>query len=316
MYIEKKNRLWHNLGIVVKKGEKEKMKLNKLLVKIALTAMCFSVGFGMFGLEADAAKKKSSKETTKKAEKTVITDYSAVFNAQEYYNMYPDLQVNIGMDEEALLNHFKVFGMREGRLGNTTFNVKAYMMNNLDLVADMKADDLSEYYEHYIKTGCAEGRVATYLENQELPFEVLSTYTTYYDATEERATNVEVAASKIHGIVLAPGESFSYHRTVGDRTRANGYVPGPAFSGGKVVSAIGGGICQVSSNLYVSLLLAGIEPTEHHYHGLPVDYVPKGLDAVIAKNIKDLKFKNTKDFNIVIDAAASDGVLTVRLLRG
>lgn len=288
------------------------MKLNKLLVKIAFAAMSFSVGIGMFGLEAEATKKANTKEE----ENVIITDYSAVFNAQEYYNMYPDLQVNVGMDEEALLNHFKAFGMREGRLGNTAFNVKAYMVNNLDLVADMKADDLSEYYEHYITKGCAEGRVATYLENQELPLDVLSTYTTYYDATEERATNVEVAASKINGVVLAPGESFSYHKTVGDRTRANGYVPGPAFSGGKVVSAIGGGICQVSSNLYVSLLLAGIEPTEHHYHGLPVDYVPKGLDAVIAKNIKDLKFENTKDHNIIIDAVASDGVLTVRLLRG
>ena len=153
------------------------MKLNKLLVKITLATMCFSVGTAVFGLEAEAAKKNSKKANSQR-EEVIITDYSAVFNAQEYYNMYPDLQVNIGMDEEALLTHFIAFGMREGRLGNTAFNVKAYMMNNLDLVADMKADDLSEYYEHYITKGCAEGRVATYLENQELPFEVLSTYTT------------------------------------------------------------------------------------------------------------------------------------------
>ena len=257
-----------------------------------------------------------SKEKAKKTQEVEITDYSAVFNAEEYYMLHPDLQEVIGMDEEALFQHFKNFGMREGRSGRTNFNLKAYMMNNLDVVADLKADDLSEYYEHYIVYGCKEGRVTMFLENQELPENMLSTYTTYYDATQERATNVEVAASKINGKVIAPGESFSYHRTVGDRTRANGYVPGPAFSGGKVVSAIGGGICQVSSNLYVSLLLAGIEPTEHHYHGLPVDYVPKGLDAVIAKNIKDLKFKNTTNHNIIIDAVAKDGVLTVNLLRG
>lgn len=292
------------------------MKLYKLMSKIALSAMCFAVGFSVLGLEAEAAKKKESKENTKKVEEVVITDYSAVFNAQEYYNFYPDLQIAFGMDEEALLQHFKEFGMKEGRIGNSCFNVKAYMVNNLDLVADLKADDLSEYYEHYIIRGCEEGRISSYQEGQLLPEDVLSTYTTYYDATEERATNVEVAASKIHGKVIQPGETFSYHLTVGDRTRSNGYVPGPAFSGGKVVSAIGGGICQVSSNLYVSLLLAGIEPTEHYYHGQPVDYVPKGLDAVIAKNIKDLKFKNTTNYNIVIDAAAKDGVLTVNLLRG
>ena len=292
------------------------MKLNKLIMLTSLTVMCFSVGFHVFGLEAQAAKKKSDKEKTKKTQEVEITDYSAVFNAEEYYMLHPDLQEVIGMDEEALFQHFKNFGMREGRSGRTNFNLKAYMMNNLDVVADLKADDLSEYYEHYIVYGCKEGRVTMFLENQQLPENMLSTYTTYYDATQERATNVEVAASKINGKVIAPGESFSYHRTVGDRTRANGYVPGPAFSGGKVVSAIGGGICQVSSNLYVSLLLAGIEPTEHHYHGLPVDYVPKGLDAVIAKNIKDLKFKNTTNHNIIIDAVAKDGVLTVNLLRG
>lgn len=307
--------LWHNLDISVEKGEM-RMKLNKLIMLTSLTVMCFSVGFHVFGLEAQAAKKKSDKEKVKKTQEVEITDYSAVFNAEEYYMLHPDLQEVIGMDEEALFQHFKNFGMREGRSGRTNFNLKAYMMNNLDVVADLKADDLSEYYEHYIVYGCKEGRVTMFLENQQLPENMLSTYTTYYDATQERATNVEVAASKINGKVIAPGESFSYHRTVGDRTRANGYVPGPAFSGGKVVSAIGGGICQVSSNLYVSLLLAGIEPTEHHYHGLPVDYVPKGLDAVIAKNIKDLKFKNTTNHNIIIDAVAKDGVLTVNLLRG
>lgn len=288
------------------------MKLNKLITLTSLTVMCLSAGFGAFGLEAQAAK---SKKNTEKTEE-VITDYSAVFDAEDYYNLHPDLQEVYGMDEEALFQHFCVYGMKEGRSGRKDFNLKAYMINNLDIVAVLKADDLSEYYEHYIEYGSKEGRVTMFLEGQELPEGMLSTYTTYYDATEERATNVEVAASKINGKVIAPGESFSYHKTVGDRTRANGYVPGPAFSGGKVVSAIGGGICQVSSNLYVSLLLAGIEPTEHHYHGLPVDYVPKGLDAVIAKNIKDLKFVNTTNHDIIIDAVAKDGVLTVNLLRG
>lgn len=292
------------------------MKLYKVLTKGALAAICAVTCFGVLGMEAEAAKKKSKKTETPKEVVEEITDYSAVFDAKEYYSLYPDLQVALGDNEEALLQHFKVFGMKEGRIGKLDFDVKAYMVNNLDLVADMKADDLSEYYEHFIRRGKEEGRIATYLENQRLPEGVLSTYSTLYDVTEERATNVEVAASKINGVVLAPGESFSYHLTVGDRTRANGYVPGPAFSGGKVVSAIGGGICQVSSNLYVSLLLAGIEPTEHHYHGLPVDYVPKGLDAVIAKNIKDLKFTNTTDNVLVIEAIAADGVLTVNLLRG
>ena len=78
----------------------------------------------------------------------------------------------------------------------------------------------------------------------------MSTYTTYYDPTESRATNVELAASRINGMVLKPGDSFSYSDSVGDRTRANGYVEGPMFLNGKEVPGIGGGICQVSTTLY------------------------------------------------------------------
>ena len=127
---------------------------------------------------------------------------------------------------------------------------------------------------------------------------------------------MELAASRINGMILRPGQSFSYSDSVGDRTRANGYVEGPMFVGGKEVPGVGGGICQVSTNLYAAMLFAGIAPTEHHYHGQPVDYAPVGLDATIAKGYLDLRFKNTYDYDIVIEAVAKDGVLTVSLLRG
>ena len=193
---------------------------------------------------------------------------------------------------DALLKHFKEFGMKEGRIGKPEFNVKAYMKNNLDLVGLIKADDMTEYFAHYIKYGKQEGRVSTFLQGQEPKNELIATHTTYYDASEKRAKNVELAASRINGTILAPGKKFSFSTSVGTRTIANGYVNGPSFAGGKEVESIGGGICQVSSNLYVTLLLAGIEPDEHHYHGLAVDYVPIGLDAAIAEGYWDLRFTN------------------------
>mgnify|MGYP002508131285 CR=1 FL=1 len=79
------------------------------------------------------------------------------------------------------------------------------------------------------------------------PTNELGRYTTYYDTTEERALNVEVAASRINGVVLQPGEKFSFSRTILPRTRANGYGMGPVIIGGKIVRGMGGGICQVSS---------------------------------------------------------------------
>ena len=292
------------------------MRFNKKGIALSL----FSLGLCLVinGIQAEAAfvKRTEVKKMQQQKKSVVISDYSAIFDANYYYATYPDLQMAFGNDEQALFDHFVKCGMKEGRVGNASFNVKAYMKNNLDLVGLLKADDLTDYYAHYVSAGKEEGRIAQY-QNGQAPTEgVLATHTTYYDVTEQRAINVELAASRINGMIIEPNKSFSYSNSVGTRTVENGYVDGPSIANGKEVSSIGGGICQGSSNLYVSMLLAGIEPTEHHYHGLPVDYVPKGLDAAIAENYLDLRFTNNFAHNIVIEAIAKDGVLTVSLLRG
>ena len=294
------------------------MKVNKIMAMFALTAICFWGAFMGNGIQvlADANERPEIKKAQNDMRSKVIEDYSVIFDAEHYYNMYPDLQSAIGKDEAALLKHFIEYGMKEGRVGNASFNVKAYMKNNPDLVGLLKSNDLTLYFKHYANFGRKEGRISLYQEGQAPREGVLGSHTTYYDTTESRAVNVELAASRINGMVLKPGQKFSYSDSVGDRTKANGYVEGPMFVGGKEVPGVGGGICQVSTNLYAAMLFAGIEPTEHHYHGQPVDYAPVGLDATIAKGYLDLRFKNTCNYNIVIEAVAKDGVLTVSLLRG
>lgn len=240
-----------------------------------------------------------------------VPDYSAVFDATYYYNTYPDLQQNIGNDPAALLNHFITSGMKEGRNGNAAFNVKAYMYNNLDLVAVYGAKDLSDYYIHYICYGQKEGRKTQYTQGTAPQANILASYSTTYEVTEPRAVNVELAAARIDGLKIAPGEKFSFSTSVGTRTIQNGYVEAPSFASGKVVSSVGGGICQVSSNIYVVMLLSGITPTSHYFHSLPVDYVPTGLDAAIVEGYKDLTFSNPFDFTIVIHAVTDNGKLTV-----
>ena len=323
-----------SIGYKIKKKDREKnMKFNKWLFAMTLSVSCVATAVPCIHAEAVTAKKTettktntttkttnnkttNNKTTTVQKKQVVISDYSAIFDANYYYNTYPDLQAAFGKDDAKLFEHFVKCGMKEGRVGNADFNVKAYMKNNLDLVGLFKADDLTEYYAHYANNGKAEGRIAQYQANQAPREGVLATHTTYYDPKESRAINVELAASRINGMVIEPGKVFSYSDSVGRRTVENGYVDGPSFANGKEVSSIGGGICQVSSTLYVSMLLSGIEPIEHHYHGLPVDYVPKGLDASIAENVQDLRFKNNSAYNVVIEASAKDGVLTVSLLRG
>lgn len=234
--------------------------------------------------------------------------FRAVFDASFYYNAYPDLQEAIGYDEEALFEHYMEYGVFEGRSGDGAFYLCAYINRYEDLLAAFGAD-YGAYCRHYVEYGRQEGRSAL----PEGEDDLLGSYTTYYDTTESRAINVQKAAERIDGVVLQPGETFSFNKTVLPRTRANGYVMGPVFSGGREVQGIGGGICQVSSNLYVAMVLAGIPATEHYHHSLPVDYVPRGLDATISGNSKDLKFVNPYSCAIVIRSSAQDGTLVVSL---
>jgi len=242
------------------------------------------------------------------------TDYSAVFDAEYYYNTYSDVQEVIGHDADRLLRHFVTSGMREGRVAKADFDVRAYMKNNLDLLAIYGVKDLSQYYYHYMETGRKEGRIATANGNLGSVNEIAS-FSTNYNTSEDRAVNVELASNRIDGIVVQPGEVFSFSNSIMSRTAENGYVMAPSFASGKVVSSIGGGICQVSSTLYVTMLLSSIPATERYAHSLEVDYVPKGLDSAIVEGVKDLRFRNPYDYPVCIHSSAKDGMLTVSISK-
>lgn len=143
----------------------------------------------------------------------------------------------------------------------------------------------------------------------------LSTYSTTYDASNyNRSINLKVSANKINGVVLMPGEEFSYNKTLGQRTAAAGYKPAAAFVGGKIVNEYGGGICQTSSTLYNTVLLANLEITTRTNHGFPVGYVPVGRDATVSWGTLDFKFKNNRKYPIKIRAYASNGVVKIDIL--
>lgn len=240
-------------------------------------------------------------------------DYSLVFDWEYYYNNYTDLQQAIGKNEAALFEHFVTTGMKEGRNGSADFQLKAYMLNNLDLLPIYGAKDLSAYYIHYMTCGKAEGRNALFNSGMTFPADSLAGFTTVYNTQEARAINVELAAAKINGMIIEPGQTFSFSDSVESRTLENGYVEAPSFASGKVVTSVGGGICQVSSTLYITMLLSGIPATQHYFHSLPVTYVPTGLDAAIAEGTKDLRFVNPYSYPIVIEAVTNNGILTVNL---
>lgn len=143
--------------------------------------------------------------------------------------------------------------------------------------------------------------------------DVLSECITDIDGTENRLNNVVVAAKAMNGVILLPGEVFSYNDTLGPRSIARGYLPAPAYIGGKTVDDVGGGICQNSSTLYVAVLQANLEIVKRVNHMFAVGYVPDGLDATVAYNAIDFQFRNNTDYPIRIEASVAERKMIVKL---
>ena len=144
--------------------------------------------------------------------------------------------------------------------------------------------------------------------------DILGRFTATSDSDPDRNVNLQKACESINGLILMPGDIFSYNNALGERTEANGYRPGPSYAGNDTVDTIGGGICQVSSALYYCVLVADLGITERDYHGFYPGYVPLGMDAVVSWGSLDFKFYNNTNYPIRIDATASGGSVTVSIM--
>ena len=141
---------------------------------------------------------------------------------------------------------------------------------------------------------------------------LLSSFSTRFDENnKERSNNLNIAASKIDGTILAPGEEFSYNKIVGERSIAAGYKEAKIYQGGKVIDGLGGGICQISSTLYNAVVCANLDVTERYNHQFITSYVQPGRDATVAYGSKDFKFKNNRTYPIRIDVYITSGIAKV-----
>lgn len=142
----------------------------------------------------------------------------------------------------------------------------------------------------------------------------ISSYSTRYDGGDvNRSTNLELACEKINDVIILPGETFSYNKTLGERSKAAGYKTAKVYENGEVVDGIGGGICQISSTLYNAVLKANLEIVERRNHQFITSYVEEGRDATVAYGVTDFKFKNSRKYAIKIKASASNGVATIEI---
>lgn len=180
---------------------------------------------------------------------------------------------------------------------------------NLDEAKELLKEDKEEYIITLIVT--EPQKTTSDIGTEAFP-DRISIFQTRYDATNRtRTTNLQLAVNKINGVVLMPGETFSYNKTLGKRTAEAGYKDAAGYSGGKVVQMIGGGICQISSTLYDAVVYANLEIVERHNHAFLTSYVGAGKDATVVYGSLDFQFKNTREYPIKIVSYMQNGIATV-----
>ncbi len=198
--------------------------------------------------------------------------------------------------------------MPDGQKFDAEFYAAAYP----DVTAEIGTAE-ADLYQHYVTYGKAEGRKAYATDQPVVNKTLLCTKSSAYDTLEDRRINVELAADRINGIILTPGSTFSFSKSVGTRTKENGYVVAESFASGRKTTSVGGGICQVSSTLYCGIaesLPAQIKVTERHKHSALVDYVPENMDATIAEGSLDFQFQNVGTKNLQIVTSCDQGIVT------
>ena len=142
----------------------------------------------------------------------------------------------------------------------------------------------------------------------------LAEYTTSFSPNNtNRVTNIYLSAQKTSDVLLMPGEEFSYNDLTGKRIASNGYKDAPVIINGKLEQDVGGGVCQVSSTLFNSVMYSGLDITSRRNHSLKSSYVPIGQDAMVTDGGSDFRFKNPYNHPIYIKNVLSNGTITSRI---
>ena len=188
-----------------------------------------------------------------------------------------------------------------------------------EIVPDVKgfAFDVSEAESLWNAAGLLEEvRIPVKIDMPEMTAEQLvaslfrdklgSQTTLYTYSSDARINNIKLCAAKLNGLVLNPGEEFSFNGTIGQRTTEAGFKDAAAYNDGQVVQEVGGGICQVSSTIYCAAMLAQMTTVERTCHMFVVTYLPYGLDATVSWPGPDYKFRNDRDYPVKIVAYCND----------
>jgi len=144
---------------------------------------------------------------------------------------------------------------------------------------------------------------------------VMGHHLTKFAVTDrDRNFNLKLAASKLNGVVLKPGEEWSFNATVGERSEKEGYKVAHVITAGEMVDGLAGGTCQISTTLFGAAFFAGIDIVKTTNHSRPSAYTPLAFDATVVWPDTDLKLKNPYDFPVVIHYRVANGEALVEIL--
>jgi vancomycin resistance protein YoaR len=144
---------------------------------------------------------------------------------------------------------------------------------------------------------------------------VLGHYETKFSvADKDRNFNLKLAASKVNGYVMKPGEEWSFNDTVGERSQKMGYKVAHVITAGEMVDGLAGGTCQISTTLFGAAFFAGLDIVKTTNHSRPSVYTPLGFDATVVWPNTDLKLKNPYDFPVALRYVVANGEAKVEVL--
>ncbi len=253
----------------------------------------------------------------------ILTRYKALRDVQ---NGHGDYQIQFTCDQAALES---ILNERAGEVNRDPQDAILVRHGGQLIITDevigrtLKASETAKAAADTIKGGwdrqdlsiaAAFDEAAPAHTAQELSVvqDVLGTYTTSFAGSGyNRIENIKNGAAKIDETILYPGDEFSFTQEVAPFTAENGYYIAGGYASGKNVDTMGGGICQVSSTLYNTVLRSELTVLERTNHMMTVGYVPLGADATIAEPTIDFKFRNDYDYPVYIEAYTYGSSVTV-----
>lgn len=165
-----------------------------------------------------------------------------------------------------------------------------------------------------VKTTAVEPAITTAKAQKMGIKERIGTFsTTFSPGNKPRVNNIQLLAKSLDNVLVAPGKTFSFNGTIGERTADKGYKEAGAIVDGELVEQLGGGICQVNTTLFNAVLLSGLPITQRVNHSNYISHYPLGRDATVSWGGPDFKFVNNTDTWVLISSSYSNSSVTISI---